>query len=175
MEPMIGQIIQVGFNFVPRGFAFCDGQLLPINTNQSLFSLLGTIYGGDGRTTFALPDLRGRAALHPGDGPGLSSVRLGEKSGREFVTLTTQNLPPHNHTANLHAETALGTSSNPQGRMLALGGDSYADPIPADDRVLAPQSITVQNTGGGQDFSIRNPFLGINHCIALVGLYPSRN
>ena len=93
MEPFIGQVIAFGGNFAPRGWAFCDGQLLAISQNTALFSILGTIYGGDGRTTFALPDLRGRATVHPGNGPGLSSRRLGEKGGSETNTLTTNQLP----------------------------------------------------------------------------------
>ena len=95
MEPFIAQIMMFGGNFAPRGWAFCDGQLLPISQYSALFSLLGTTYGGDGRTTFGLPDLRGRVAIHPGNGPGLSSIRLGEKGGTETNTLSTAQLPPH--------------------------------------------------------------------------------
>ena len=104
MEPLLGQIIMFGGNFAPRGWAFCDGQLLPIAQNTALSSILGTTYGGDGRTTFGLPDLRGRVPMGGGHGPGLSPRSLGQKGGNETTTLTVSNLPPHNHSAALHAE-----------------------------------------------------------------------
>ena len=106
-EPFIGEIRIFGFNFAPRGWALCDGQLLPISQNSALFSLLGTIYGGDGRTTFALPDLRGRAALHEGTGPGLSPRQLGQRSGSETNTLTVNQLPPHTHQARADTQSML--------------------------------------------------------------------
>ena len=110
-DPFIAEIIMFGGNFAPRGWAFCDGQLLSISSNSALFSILGTTYGGDGRTTFGLPDLRGRVAMHPGSGPGLTQRRLGEKSGMETVTLTTNQIPSHNHTATATASgTGTGTS-----------------------------------------------------------------
>ncbi|MCB0630228.1 MAG: phage tail protein, partial [Lewinella sp.] len=111
MEPFLGQIQPFGFNFPPRGWAFCDGQLLAISSNTALFSLLGTMYGGDGRTTFALPDLRGRSIVHIGTGPGLSHITQGEKGGRENVTLTTANMPSHNHA--VRATTDDGTLDEP--------------------------------------------------------------
>lgn len=174
MEPFIGMIVGFGGNFAPRGWALCDGQLLAIASNSALFSILGTTYGGDGRTTFGLPDLRGRAVVHAGHGPGLSSVRLGEKGGAETVTLTVQQLPSHNHTATLHGETATPTASNPQDKMLALA-EIYADVIATDDRTFAPQSIQVQNTGGNQPVPIRSPYQAVNVIIALQGLFPSRS
>ena len=174
MEPFLGQIMGFGGNFAPRGWALCDGQLLPISSNTALFSILGTTYGGDGRTTFGLPDLRGRAMVHAGNGPGLSPVRLGQKGGSEGFTLNVTQLPPHNHTATLHAETAAANQSNAQNRMLALT-EIYADVVAAEDRVMAPESITMQNTGGGQPVSHRGPYQAINVIIALQGIFPSRS
>lgn len=177
MEPFLGQIIAFGGNFAPRGWAFCDGQLLPINQNQALFSILGTTYGGDGRTTFALPDLRGRSIVHPGHGPGLTSIRLGEKSGRENVTLTINEMPNHNHSVTLHGETALADNAGAQGRMLSQTPNNpiYADPIAADNKTMAADSIGELSVGGGVGFNIRNPYVGINVIIALQGTFPSRS
>ncbi len=177
-EPFIGQIMPVGFNFAPRGWALCHGEILDISSNQALFSLLGTTFGGDGRVTFGLPDLRGRAMVGEGSGPGLSTISWGEKAGSENTTLTTNNLPSHNHTATLHGETALATSFNPDGRMLALTqgqANIYADTVAADDITMAASSVLVQNTGGGQSFDHRDPFLGLYICIATEGIFPSRN
>lgn len=176
-EPFIGEIKPVGFNFAPRGWAFCDGQILPINQNTALFSLLGTTYGGDGRTTFGLPDLRGRSILHVGQGPGLQPITWGERGGRESVTLTVNEMPSHTHTATLHGETAIADRVGANGRMLAqnVNAPMYADVIPAPDKTMAPESIRVQNSGNNQAFDNRNPFLGIYVCIALVGIFPSRN
>lgn len=174
MEPFIGQIMGFGGNYAPRGWAFCNGQLMAISSNTALFSILGTTYGGDGRTTFALPDLQGRAPIHWGNGPGLSPVFLGERAGTETVTLTQANLPPHNHTATLHAETVIANQSNPNNRMLALG-EFYADLDPVEDRTMAPESITVGTTGGGTSFGIRSPYLAISMIIALQGIFPPHN
>ena len=174
MEPLIGQIMGFGGNFAPRGWAFCDGQLLSIAQNTALFSILGTTYGGDGRTTFGLPDLRGRAIVHAGNGPGLSPVPLGQKAGAETFTLTVPNLPVHNHLATLHAETAAANQQNPQGRMLALG-QFYADVVAAEDRTMASQSVLVQNAGGNLPVNFRSPYQAINVIIALQGIFPSRN
>ena len=118
-DPFIAQITLFAGNFAPRAWAFCDGQLLPINSNTALFSLIGTIYGGDGRTTFALPDLRGRAAMHAGRGPGLTQRNLGSSGGQESVVLTAGQLPPHSHT--LNATNAPGDKGGPAGKMLAAG------------------------------------------------------
>lgn len=182
-NPFIGQIMMVGFNFAPRGWAFCDGQLLAISSNTALFSLIGTTYGGDGRTSFGLPDLRGRSAKHVGQGPGLQRVSWGQRGGREDVTLSVFNMPPHSHpVANTLTVTPLGNSSEsdsdePTG---AYPGPAQEDVYAqASDVQMAPAavggSITLGNTGNGQSFNIENPFLGIYHVIALVGLFPSRN
>lgn len=173
-EPFLGEIRLMGFNFAPRGWAFSDGQLLPISQNSALFSLYGTIYGGDGRTTFALPDLRGRVAIHEGHGPGLSNYVLGSKGGAETVTLTTANMPSHNHSPALHGEVTPANQNNPTGRMLGLH-QGYADPKARDDVPMASGSIVSSNIGGGQNFGIRQPYLTVNYCVALTGLFPSRS
>jgi len=173
MEPFIGQIQAFGFNFAPRGWAKCDGQLLSISGNEALFSLLGTTFGGDGRTTFQLPDLRGRSIVHPGQGPGLNNVRWGEKGGAETVTLSTANLPAHNH----HTVMNLGGTAEEAGagHFLAASGAIFSEDA-APNSTLNAGAITSGNTGNGQSFNNRNPFLGINYCIALGSFYfPSRN
>lgn len=168
----------VGFNFAPRGWALCDGQLLPISQNSALFSLLGTTYGGDGRTNFGLPDLRGRTAVHVGNGPGLSPYRWGEKGGAERVTLNLNQIPSHAHT--LRCKDTNGTTSNPSGKFLAKAPDSTALPptstdLYADDSngLMAPTSVTPN--GGGQAHENRVPYLAVYHCIALTGIFPSRS
>ena len=179
MEPFLGQIMMVGFNFAPRGWALCEGQLLSISQNQALFSLLGTIYGGDGRTTFALPDLRGRMALHPGQGPGLPPYTLGEKSGSPTNTLLVSNLPPHNHP--IQASSANGTQSDPSGAFPANANvvtERGADPIgvkayaTSSNGAMAPGMVG--SSGGGQPFNNMPPYLAVYHVIALQGIFPSR-
>jgi len=171
MEPFIGQIQAFGFNFAPRGWAFCDGQLLPIASYTALFSLLGTTFGGDGRTTFALPDLRGRTIVHPGHGPGLNTVTWGQKSGVEQVTLTTMNMPSHNHNSSVAVNVGAGEASSPTGYLAAHTGAFAEDPSSGAN--LA--GVSNLNVGGNQAFNIRNPYVGIYTSIALVGVFPSRN
>jgi microcystin-dependent protein len=172
MEPFVGQIQAFGFNFAPRGWAMCNGQLMSISENTALFSLLGTIYGGDGRTTFQLPGLRGRSMVHAGQGPGLSNIQIGQKGGWENVTLQTTNLPAHNHATVMNLG---GTAEEAgAGHFLATSGAIFAEDAAAGSTLNAG-AITSGNTGGGQSFNNRNPYLGINVCIALVGVYPSRN
>jgi len=186
-DPFIAQIVMFGGTFAPRGWAFCEGQLLPISQNTALFSLLGTTYGGDGRTSFGLPDLRGRVPLHPGTGPGLSTYRLGQKGGAERVTLTTNQLPSHKHdatgVATLRGTPRAGNRAAPGfpggiGRSLAKveGHNQYSTRPPTAD--MHPDSIqmtvAVGNTGGGQAVEIRQPYIALNYIIALVGIYPSR-
>jgi microcystin-dependent protein len=183
MQPFIGQITMFGFNFPPRGWAECNGQLLPISSNTALFSLIGCTYGGDCRTTMALPDLRGRSAVHIGNGPGLSNVALGQRGGHEGVTLTTSNLPSHSHIFNLAdgkgdafsangtgiANVALNQETGQSNELLEIfsSAGAYSG--------KALKSATIGNTGGGQPFENRAPFLGINTCIALQGIFPSRS
>jgi microcystin-dependent protein len=191
----LGQIIQGGWNFAPRGYALCNGQLLAISTNTALFSLLGTNFGGNGTSTFALPNLQSRTMMHWGNGPGLSPVVLGEQSGAESVTLTSNQMPQHTHTATfngststLNASTVAATTQGPvAGAVLGRAKDNtgtvqpfiYAPAGSAASTALAGLNVagTVTNsiTGGSQPFSIRNPYLGITHVIALQGIFPSRN
>lgn len=166
-EPFIGQIIMFGGNFAPRGWALCDGQILPISQNTALFSILGTTYGGDGRTTFALPDLRGRVPIHAGSGPGLSSYQLGEKGGVERVTLTVQELPSHSHQPRANAQDA--NSDDPDGAFSAVANEN----IYSNTSNVSMSATT--NTGGSQPHENRPPYLAINYIIALVGIFPSRN
>lgn len=178
-DPFLGQVTIFAGNFAPRGWAFCDGQLLPINQYSALFSILGTTYGGDGRTTFALPDLRGRMPIGPRHGPGLSSYREGQKGGAETRTLTIANMPSHNHnvTAQMRAESRSGSVSDPAGNILAGGTNIFRPNSPSEDVVMDPASVSVevQNNGGQQSFNIMNPFLAINYIIALQGIFPSRS
>lgn len=180
-EPFIGQIMPVGFNFAPRGWALCDGQLLDISSNTALFSLLGTTYGGDGRTTFALPDLRGRHAKHVGAGPGLSPVTWGEKSGNENTTLQQANIPSHSHVIShdlaVGVATQTGDGDDPDGAVIGAGAEIFfagnADASMGGNSIQG--SINAANTGNGQSFSNKPPYLGIYYCIALTGIFPSRN
>jgi len=163
-EPFLAEIRMVGFDFAPRGWALCDGQILPINQNQSLYSLLGTTYGGDGRTSFALPDLRGRTPIHVGNGH-----TLGQKSGEETHTLAANEMPQHRHT--VQASSQPGDTNIADGAVLASVGNGYHDPPPT----VSLQSATVTNVGGGQAHNNMQPSLVINFVIALQGLFPSRN
>jgi len=170
MEPFIAEIIMFGGNFAPRGWALCDGQLLSINSNQALFSLLGTTYGGDGRTTFGLPDLRGRVPIHPGNGPGLSSYRLGQKGGSQTNTLTSANLPSHNHTINIKEE---GNTEDPNGSFIAGNGSNSFGTTSDPGSTLATGAVNP--SGGGQVVNNIQPFECVNFIIALTGTFPSRN
>ena len=172
MEPFIGFIGMFGGNFAPRGWALCDGNLLSISENQALFSILGTTYGGDGRTTFGLPDMRGRVPMHPGSGPGLTTRRLGEKGGAEDVVLTINQMPSHNHVATLRSIEEDADQSEAAGNTLA-NHTGYYNGTP--DASLNAGSITVANNGGGQHHTNVQPFICVNYIIALVGTYPSRN
>ena len=159
-------------NFAPRGWAFCDGQLLAVSQNDALFSLLGTVYGGDGRTTFGLPDMRGRIPVHAGTGPGLSPRRVGAKAGTERVTLTTNQLPPHDH-APFQVSTRRGNDANPEGNLLSEAAQMsmyIEDPASS---ALNAQSVTA--TGGSSPHTNVMPFLCVNFIIALFGIYPSRH
>jgi microcystin-dependent protein len=176
MDPFIGQIQSFGFNFAPRGWSTCDGQILSISQNTALFSLLGATFGGDGRTTFGLPDLRGRSAVHVGNGPGLSSITWGEKGGQESITLQSNHLPPHTHTAALYAESAAGTSANPKDNMFGGSANTFVSPNASLNRQLSTESIVVANNStSNSPVGLRDPFLGIYTCIALTGIFPSRS
>lgn len=176
-EPFVGEIRMFAGNFAPRGWAFCDGQLLAVSQNDALFSLLGTIYGGDGRTTFGLPDLRGRIPIHAGHGPGLSERRLGAKSGAENVTLTVNQLPSHSHgwqaTNTLASNRAPVGSPNPFGYAQPTNSDVYRDGTPGNLQGMS--SSMVSNVGGSRSHTNLMPYLCIHFIIALVGIYPSRH
>ncbi len=172
-NPFLGEIRMFAGNFAPRGWAFCDGQLLAVSQNDALFSLLGTIYGGDGRTTFGLPDLRGRIPLHQGTGPGLSARRLGSKGGGEKVTLTTNQLASHTHDWN--ANTALATGSAPQGKVLAAPNPDTIRLFNKVDQTADMAASSIANTGGSRPHTNLMPTLCIHFILALFGIYPSRH
>ena len=176
-EPFIGQIVMFGGNFAPRGWALCDGQLLPISQWQGLFSLLGTNYGGDGRTTFGLPDLRGRVAVHAGNGPGLPNIVLGQSGGSATTTLNVTNLPTHDHDHRLRGSTSIGDTSSPGGAVPAVNQLTrygiYQTGAPDTD--MSTAAITAAPVGAGQAFNKMPPYQAVNFIIALIGLFPSRN
>jgi microcystin-dependent protein len=184
-NPFIGQVTLFAGNFPPRAFAFCQGQLLPIASNTALFSILGTTYGGDGRTTFALPDLRGRCAIHPGRGPGLSTYVLGERQGIETVNLNLLQLPSHSHIATsvskLYGQSAAGDDDTiSTGVALASGSGTsseiYTSATPNTEMGTSiATTTTVNNNGGSQSHENRRPFIAINYIIALQGTYPARS
>ena len=197
-EAFIGQITAFGFNFAPRSWGFCSGQLVAISQNTALFSLIGTNFGGDGRTTFALPDLRGRMPMSFGHGSGLSSRNLGVRGGQEQEQLTNAQLPSHSHTAtftatttsvNVMASTAAATKDAPEaGDYLATAnaaGRAANIYVPAADAGTTAAlggvtfteggQVTVDPDGGSQSFPVMNPFLAVNFCIALQGIFPSRS
>lgn len=173
MDPFIGEIVMFGGNFAPRAWAFCNGQLLAISQNTALFSILGTTYGGDGRTTFALPDLRGRSAVHPGTGPGLSTIKLGQRGGNEYHTLNVLEMPNHSHSGAIKVSSAAGDDDVPGSNASIGASEIYVESAPNTE--LAPGSVSSTPTGGGQQFYMRNPFEGINYIICLFGVFPSRN
>lgn len=172
-SPFLGQISIVAFNFAPRGWALCNGQLLPINQNQALFALLGTQYGGNGQTTFALPDLRGRTPVHMGAGAGVNT-QIGESGGSEAVTLGLQNLPAHQH--QLRAVTDFANAAVPGGALPAArprGGATIYGPAGSTNTALHAESVAV--TGASQPHSNLQPHLALNFVIALQGIFPSQS
>ncbi len=188
MDPFIGMIVMFGGNFAPRGWALCDGQLLAISSNTALFSILGTTYGGDGRTTFALPELRGRVAMHAGHGPGLTDRRLGSKGGVENVTLNTTQIPSHSHILNAAATGSLnvvredGNTTEPAGASLANVSPDTTNVYnnsTAPDAAARAGSITLGGStaaaGGNLGHTNMQPYQCVNYIIALLGVFPSRN
>jgi microcystin-dependent protein len=167
-EPFVGEIRMFGGNFAPAGWMFCDGQLLPISENETLFNLIGTTYGGDGQSTFALPDLRGRVPLHAGTGQDGITYTLGESLGVETVTLTTQTIPIHNHS--YIASQAIGGQANASGNVNPQSAsiDWYIQDTPSVN--MAANAITP--TGGSQPHENLQPYLGINFIISLFGVFP---
>lgn len=168
-DPFVAEIRIFPFNFAPKGWAFCNGQLLPLSQNTALFSLLGTTYGGDGKSTFALPDLEGRAPMHPGQGPGLSLHDLGETGGSETVTLLQSEIPAHSH--GLRAVEDDGGFLGPGGNMFAAGNQMYSNPA-VTNTALAPQALAP--AGGDQPHNNMMPYLALNFNIALQGVFPPR-
>ncbi len=172
MDPFVAEIRIFPFNFSPKGWAFCDGQILPLSQNTALFSLLGTTYGGDGRSNFALPDLQGSAPMHPGQGPGLSLHDLGETSGSDTVTVLQSEMPGHSH--GLMASGQPGEDATAGGEDLArsVGASLYqmtnANPVALSQSALPP-------AGGSQPHNNLMPYLTLNFCIALQGVFPARN
>ncbi len=168
-EPFLGEIRMVSFNFAPRGWALCNGQLLPINQNQGLFSLLGTTYGGDGRVNFALPNLQGRTPRHVGSG-----ATQGQVSGEQAHTLSISELPTHTHVLNaLSAANAPGNVNNPSGAFLSVSAPAEIYNSAGNPQLVALSASTVANTGGSQAHLNMQPFLVIGFCIALQGIFPS--
>ena len=189
-QPYIGTIAIFAFNFAPRNWAFCNGQIMPITQNEALFALIGTTYGGNGMTTFGLPNLQARVPMGMGTGTGLTTKTIGEFSGAENVQLLISNLPPHTHVVTLNnlvgtasAKNAAGNSQTPVGNVPAIEAAgvtaTYSNAAP--DATMAAGSISVTGTataaltGNGFPVQILPPYLALNYCIALVGLFPSRN
>lgn len=175
MEPFLASLLICSFNFAPKGWAQCNGQLLPINQNQALFALLGTTFGGDGQTTFALPDLRGRVAMHFGNGHS-----LGERSGQSSMTLAVGNLPSHFHpfTFEPPANRDPGTTADPSGNYpAATTSGTYGTPsnVNMGANSSGPAVVTTGNTGGSQPVNLEQPYLVLSYSIALQGIFPGRN
>jgi microcystin-dependent protein len=177
-QPFLSQIEAFPFNFPPKGWAFCAGQLLPIAQNQALFALLGTTFGGDGRTNFALPDLRGRLANGFGQGSGLANYTLGQRGGEETHTLTGTETPLHSHLINADNNGTTGGTSTPgSGVTLGAGYANEAGSPAVNIYSSAAPTIAMGSLGstGGQQHENRMPFLALNYCIALQGVFPSQN
>jgi microcystin-dependent protein len=173
MDPFVAEIRIFPFNFAPKGWAFCDGQILPLSQNTALFSLLGTTYGGDGKSNFALPNMQGNAPMHPGQGPGLSLHDLGETGGSETVTLLESEMPSHSHALQSASPSFAGSANDPTGNVLAkaVGINAYTTVlsplVTMADQAIAP-------AGGDQPHNNMQPYLTLNFCIALQGVYPPR-
>lgn len=172
MDPFVAEIRIFGFNFAPRGWALCNGQLLPISQNTALFSLLGTTYGGDGVTNFALPNLQGRLPMHPGQGPALSPRALGESAGAETVVVADKQMASHRHT--LKATTVTGRTGSPSGN--ALGNSGAVSLYQTNTTLNLANTATnaISTVGGGQAHNNLMPYLSLNFCIALQGVFPPR-
>lgn len=173
-DKYLGEIFPVGFNFCPRGTTEAAGQILSIAQNTALFSLFGTMYGGNGQTTFALPDLRGRVPINQGQGPGLPNYSQGEVSGATTATLTVNNMPVHKHDGRVRASSAAPTTGSPSGANFAATPDnSYTSG--ATNAPMVDNNVQIANAGGSQPFSILDPYLAIRYCVVLQGIFPSRN
>ena len=172
MEGVLAVIWMFGGNFAPRNWALCEGQLLSIAQNQALFSLLGTTYGGDGRTTFALPDLRGRVPVGAGNGPGLSTYRMGQKGGVETVVLNTLQIPSHSHATEVNVSNAPGEESAASGQVIANHANAFSE-NPVSGQTLGGVASAAE--GGNQAHTNMQPYTVVNYVICMNGLFPSRN
>jgi microcystin-dependent protein len=173
MDPFVAEIRIVPFNFAPKGWAFCDGQILPLSQNTALFSLLGATYGGDGKSNFALPNMQGNAPMHPGQGPGLSLHDLGETSGSETVTLLESEIPSHSH--NVMASSSTANRTAPVGNSFARTASGATPYIaPPGNPLVAMNPNTLVPAGGNQPHNNMQPYLTLNFCIALQGVFPPR-
>ena len=170
MDPFVAEIRIFPFNFAPKGWAFCDGQILPLSQNTALFSLLGTTYGGDGKSNFALPDMQGNAPMHPGQGPGLSLHDLGETGGSDTVSLLESEIPSHSHGFNVSTQDAI--DSNATNELLAKGAAIGQYAVPGSVVTMAANALAP--AGGDQPHNNMQPYLTLNFCIALQGVYPPR-
>lgn len=175
MTPFIAQIQPFAFNFAPRGWVLCNGQILAISQYTAVFALVGTTFGGDGRTSFGVPDLRGRSMVGVGTGPGLINRAWGQRGGANFVNLTTSQLPSHSHVAQLKGRKEPGGSFNPRGNVLAADTAAAIYSPSAADTDMGSSSIVVGNTGSSTEVFIDSPYLGIYIGFALTGIFPSRN
>jgi len=173
MEGTIGEIRMFAGNFAPRNWAFCNGQLLAISTNTALFSILGTTYGGNGQTTFALPDFQGRVAVGTGQGPGLANVQLGEKAGTPNNTLTVANMPAHTHTMNASSDAA--SVGSPAGNSLGANARGGISPFAPGATSQVAMGSTTGSVGSSTPVNNMQPYLGMNYVICLFGIFPSRN
>ncbi len=172
-DPFVAEIRIFGFNFAPKGWAFCDGQLMPISQNTALFSLLGTTYGGDGKSNFALPDMQGNAPMQPGQGPGLSLHDLGETGGSDFVSLLESEIPAHSH--GLMASTQPGEDAAPNASVAlgrSVGASLYQSTVNANIVQLSFNALAI--AGSDQPHNNMQPYLTLNFCIALQGVFPPR-
>lgn len=174
-DAYISQVCLMATNFCPRGTADAAGQLLSIAQNTALFALIGTLYGGNGQTTFALPDLRSRVPVGVGQGPGLSSIVEGQVSGQETTTLTVAQMPAHSHSAQLRGTASAGNTDSPVGAVPAKLARSNIYTSNAADAAMGGSAITVATAGGSQPISLRDPYLGMRYCIVTEGIFPSRN
>src|SRR5262245_14048242 len=173
-NPFLAEIRILPFNFAPKGWAFCDGQLLPISQNTALFSLLGTTYGGDGKSNFALPNMQGNAPMHPGQGPGLSLHDLGETSGSDTVSLLESEIASHSHT--LMGQGALGNRTTPAANAIArTSGSTPFVPSSGNPPLVTMAATALAPAGGSQPHNNLQPYLTLNFCIAMQGVFPPRS
>ncbi len=181
MDSYLGAVFCFGFNFPPYGWAQCNGQVFPISGNEALFSLIGTTYGGDGVTTFALPNIQGRVPIGTGQGPGLANYVLGQIGGVESVTLAVNNLPAHTHpgTATIPVSSAAGDSNDPSGRYFARSSSAVGNTYSGTSGVVMAGPLTgtsgTAGTGSPVPISLMNPYQTLNYCISIYGIFPSRN